>query len=211
MIDRLTHLKPGQECFLPFQIIDDWLEPALAEALLDYAIKNADHFRQAPVLYNGINTYNHDVRYSSTLSNVGEFEAPLTSRALAAQPALQHAFGIPAFNPSRVEIELAAHRDGAHFKRHIDTFVVINKSPTSRLLTLVLYLHRRPSSFSGGALRLYALHGSGTRDIEPLHNRLVAFPSFSPHSVEKVHCPGGGFSDQRFAINMWIHGAANPP
>lgn len=111
---------------------------------------------------------------------------------------------MPTFTASSVEIQLAAHGDGAHFQRHVDTFTVENKRLNPRVLTLVLYLHRQPRGFSGGALRMHALDRPAVHDIAPDHNRLAAFPSIAQHSVEPIVCPSHAFADRRFAVNMWI-------
>jgi len=192
--------------FLPYRTISDWLEPDRSEALLDYAIASEARYKVAPILYQGGLTVDPGFRCAVTLTSLGSFADPLRARALALKPELEKAFGTPAFSATDVEIELVAHGDGAHFTRHIDTFVVLNRSPSPRILTLVLYLHRRPRQFSGGALRFYALGSSSTVDVLPENNLLAAFPSIAPHSVEPIACPSGAFSDRRFAINIWIHG-----
>jgi len=205
----LSPPMPSAARFLPFLSIQNWLDSKLADELLAYAIQNENRFKTSAVLYNGNRKIDHDIRYSSVLSNIGPFEEGLTTAALVVQPTLEKAFGVPAFTTGKIEIELAAHSDGAHFQRHIDTFVVLNKSPSPRVLTLVLYLNRRPRAFTGGAIRMYALNGTEVKDIDPEHNLLVAFPSFAPHSVERVNLPGSNFADRRFAINIWLHRAAS--
>jgi len=192
--------------FLPYRIVPDWLDPDRAEALLDHAIASEDRFKVAPILYQGGLTVDSGFRRAVTLKSLGPFADHLRDRALALKPELEKAFGTPAFAATDVEIELVAHGDGAHFTRHIDTFVVLNRAASPRIFTLVLYLHRRPRKFSGGALRFYALGSSRTVDVVPQNNHLVTFPSIAPHSVEPVSCLSGAFSDRRFAINMWIHG-----
>lgn len=190
---------------LPYHTQADWLPPDLADALLDHAIANEARFQPGSIMQSGRLTADETIRQVSVLEHLGPFQERVTEAALAAKPLLETLFGIPAFTASRVEIELAAHGDGAHFQQHIDTFVVVNKRPNPRILTLVLYLHRRPRRFAGGALRLHALGGAAIRDIAPDHNLLAAFPSFAPHSVQRLTCPGGAFADRRFAVNIWIH------
>lgn len=196
--------------FMPYVTLDDWLPPEQADALLSYAIANQPAYVPGSVLHYGRHEVNAELRSVATLRNLGPFSDELHARALALQPVLQQTFGTPPFTPGGVEIELAAHGDGAHFLRHVDTFVTINQDAAPRVFTLVLYLHRRPAPFSGGQLRMHALGSAAVIDIPPLHNRLLAFPSFAPHSVLRVSCPGDAFADQRFAINMWIRRAAHP-
>ena len=196
----------GTGRFLPIQTCPQWLDPETADALLAYAIENEARFKPAGILYRGDAQIDRTLRNTGWLDTLGPFQALLESRALNAKPELERAFGVPPFKATRVEIELLAYGDDAHFGRHIDTFVVVKQAPSPRVLTLVLYLHRRPAGFTGGALRFHALGGSQVRDVVPEHNLLVAFPAIAPHSVEPVACPGGRFADSRFAVIMWIQG-----
>lgn len=191
--------------FLPFHTQSEWLPPDMAAALLQHALDNEAGFGPAKIMHSGKLTVDESIRRTSVLGSLGPFEAPVTEAALAIQPSLSNLFGVPAFTAKRVEIELAAHGDGAHFEPHIDTFVVMHKDPRPRTLTLVLYLHREPRGFSGGAIRMHALGGSAVMDIVPDHNRLVAFPSIARHSVQPVACPSQAFADRRFAVNIWLH------
>jgi SM-20-related protein len=193
--------------FMPYLTVDHWLEPERADALLAYAIANQHRYVPGSVLHYGRHTVDAELRSGTTLRTLGPFGDALRDRALALRPELERAFGTPAFAADGVEIELAAHGDGAHFHRHVDTFVAINHDAAPRVFTLVLYLHRRPVRFSGGELRMHALGSDAAVDVAPAHNRLLAFPSITPHSVRRVSCPGGAFADQRFAINMWIRRA----
>lgn len=195
----------GSGRLLPCHTQPDWLPPDMADALLDYGIANEVRFRPGSIMHSGKLTVDETIRQVSVLGHLGPFHAAMVKAALAAKPRLETLFGMPAFTASQVEIEMAAHGDGAHFQQHIDTFAVGHNRPNPRVLTLVLYLHRRPRGFVGGALRLHALGGTAIRDIAPDHNQLAAFPSFAPHSVQRLTCPGGAFADRRFAINMWIH------
>lgn len=192
--------------FFSVRSIPGWLDREKADALLAYAIDNEARFETAPVLHEGKPKIDSSLRKCDVLYELGPFQEHLAECALALKPELEKAFGIPAFDAKTVEIELAAHGDGAHFHRHIDTFVVCARARYRRILTLVLYLHRRPRGFTGGEVRTYALGGSEVMDITPEHNMLAAWPSFSAHSVERVSCPSGAFADRRFAINMFIQG-----
>lgn len=112
-----------------------------------------------------------------------------------------------------IELELAAHGEGAHFSRHVDNYFPAGASDSigprgNRRISLVYYFHRRPAGFSGGALRLFGLAAPGAETssvaIEPADNRLVAFHSWLPHEVERVAVPSGEFADSRFAFNCWF-------
>lgn len=195
----------GSGRFLPYHARPDWLPADMADALLDHAIAHEDRFRPGSIMHSGEIMVDETIRQVSVLDHLGPFHAAVTDAALAMKSELSTLFGMSAFTASQVEIEMAAHGDGAHFQQHVDTFVAAQARPNPRLLTLVLYLHRRPRRFSGGALRLHAVGGTATRDIAPDHNLLAAFPSIAPHSVQRLTCPGGAFADRRFAVNMWLH------
>lgn len=195
----------GSGLFLPVHVVADWLDRDLADALLDYAIARENAFTPGAIFYEGVRSVDPAQRNVVRLGKLGPFHSLLVERALAEKPNLERALGVPAFTASEVEIEMASHGEGAHFRRHIDTFVAGNRVARPRVLTLVFYLNRTPKAYSGGALRMHALGGTGVRDVTPEHNLLVAFPANAPHSVEPVQCPGDAFADRRFAVNIWIH------
>ncbi|MEI9991740.1 MAG: 2OG-Fe(II) oxygenase [Rhizomicrobium sp.] len=196
----------GRGGFLPTLAKPDWLRPEAADALLRYAIEQEKCYVPAAVLHEGAVRVDANLRSALKLPGLGPFEALLKSRALDIKSELQQAFGMNPFEATQVEIEMVSHGDGAHFRRHVDTFLGTVRQRRPRILTLVLYLNRRPAGFTGGALRMYAVGTPQTRDILPDHNLMVAFPSIAPHSVEPILCRDGAFADRRFAVNMWIHG-----
>jgi SM-20-related protein len=110
--------------------------------------------------------------------------------------------------PVEWEIEGVVHADRGFYKRHIDTFTGSATGTSSRFISCVLYLHETPKMFSGGALRLYPIgpreNAPAPIDIEPSHNRLVAFPSWLPHEVMPVSVPSGSHRDCRYSINIWL-------
>ena len=196
----------GGSLFLPVECEPDWLDAELADSLLDYAIAKEAAFRPGSVVYGGEDHINPALRNVLKLADLGPYVGPLKRRARAAKPMLEQKLGVAGFSPSSFEMEIAAHGDGARFVRHIDTFTAANRGSGPRVLTLILYLNRRPKPYSGGAIRMHPLDGPGAREIVPEHNLLVAFPAIAPHSVQTVHSAGNVFADRRFAVNIWIHG-----
>jgi len=200
-------MHQGKQLLPPYRIIRDFLPEALVAELLAYAEANKGAF-QASVTHAG---YNPAVRISQKLYFNEPLKQQLTDRLLPLAASFIEALGVSRFEPDGVELELVAHGDGAFYSRHIDTFTreaADASSGRQRLISAVFYLHRSPKAFTGGALRLYALGRADTLadyvDIEPQHNSLVVFPSWAPHSVERVACPSGAFSDSRFAVNAWL-------
>jgi Rps23 Pro-64 3,4-dihydroxylase Tpa1-like proline 4-hydroxylase len=114
------------------------------------------------------------------------------------------------FDIHEIELELAAHNDGAHFQLHSDTYASHQPARGDRMLSAVYYFHRAPKRFEGGCLRLHrigAQPGDEGHDIPPEQNSLVVFPSWGPHEVMRVSCPSGEFADSRFAVNCWVYRA----
>ena len=187
----------------PYRVFSDFLPNDLAWELLEYAEANKDDFQPATT-HAG---YDPTVRVSRKIYLSKKLQQQLKERILPQTACFIETLGVSAFEPDDIELELVAHGDGAFYSRHIDTFTGANFE-RQRLLSAVCYLHKMPKIFSGGALRLYSLGKADTIadfvDIEPTHNTLVVFPSWAPHSVERVSSPSEEFMDSRFAINAWL-------
>jgi SM-20-related protein len=143
------------------------------------------------------------------LKALGDLEGELRARVLETLPAMVEQLGASRFEPTRLELEMVAHGDGAFYAKHRDTNISLGPALSNRrVISAVYYFHRIPKSFSGGALRIYPFAGgneaSAFADIEPTDDTLVFFPSWFPHEVLPVVCPSGRFEDSRFAINCWI-------
>lgn len=136
----------------------------------------------------------------------------LRERIGARLPALCAALGVAARDVGKMEFEAVIYRDGAFYRRHIDT--QRSSNPANRLkpriLSCVYYFHSEPRGFEGGALRLYSFSAGGSHlDIDPQANALLVFPSFAPHEVMPVRCPSDDLEHARLAINCWIHRVAD--
>jgi len=78
------------------------------------------------------------IRRSSKLKDLGDLKDELRQRARAALPAMCEQLGTAPFEPSKFELELVAHGDGAFFtrdQRHIGvlSLMVSARGPTGRL------------------------------------------------------------------------------
>ena len=180
---------------------DDFLEPALVRSLFDYVESSFQRFEPTTVRRRDEARVDRTARISLGLDDMGPCLALLEQILRAAEPGLRAELGMGPYGLHDLELQLAAHNDGALFCRHGDTY---KGWGTDRVISAVYYFHRQPCAFSGGALRLYPLTGEGYVEIEPVHNRLVAFPSFVEHEVIPVSCPSGLFMDSRFAVNCWF-------
>lgn len=182
----------------------------MAQELLDYAVANESAFEASRIGSGGDVRCDPKRRISAVYRLVGTLQERVRQRILALAPAATERLGMYPFACDTVEIELAAHGDGAFFSRHTDVRRDILGVGSTRVISAVYYFHAQPRRFEGGMLRLYApARGDAEShvDIAPRHDSLVVFPSSAWHEVLPVHAPGITFAQQRFALNMWVHKA----
>jgi SM-20-related protein len=196
-----------QSRFFAHTIVENFLEPALVARLLDYVEVSRDRFKPTTVRQADATRVDPASRISLGLEYLGPFLEPLESRLRAAEPLLRAELGMGAIDLQDIELQIAAHNDGGFFCRHSDSY---KGWGTSRVISGVYYFNRQPCGFSGGALRLYPLTGTGHVEIAPQHNSLVVFPSFVQHEVMPVACPSQDFMDSRFAVNCWFRKVPKP-
>lgn len=197
----------------PYRCIRDFLTTDERNDLLEFSIANEARFK--PTTIGGVsNVINAQQRVSVGLRDFGPAKDMLRARVMALAPQLVAELRVTSFVPSKVELELVAHGEGAFYKRHIDTSTGAGANGRSaRLISAVYYFHTEPKAFSGGALRLYRFgrveSADDFIDIQPEQNTFVAFPSWVAHEVLPITCPSGRFADSRFAVNCWTHAALN--
>jgi Rps23 Pro-64 3,4-dihydroxylase Tpa1-like proline 4-hydroxylase len=192
---------------LPAAIIDDFLAPDDARALLDFALAQEADFSPSQITSAGDTIVKSQTRRSLSFGgDLGALIAPFTAAVAQASERLRAETGCAAFGGNLSDLDLVAHLDGHLFKRHVDTTTGLNRmlTPADRVLSVVYYLHREPRAFSGGDLVMHALMGDEQRVITPRHNRLVAFPSIAPHEVRPISLPGDNFADARFSLVCWL-------
>lgn len=197
----------------PFHQSSGFFDPQEHCAMLDWTIANRERFRPARIVGNKLEPSH---RICETLRDLGPMDAVLKHRFTEILPAILKDTRTEGFRLDSIELELAAHGDGAHFSAHMDTFT----SETRRLareegrvqhdraISAVYYFYREPKGFSGGELRLHPFDSIGGQgghvDVAPLQNSIVAFPSWVFHEVRPVRCPSQAFEDFRFAVNCWF-------
>lgn len=199
----------------PWRQFRDVLSAPAHRALLDWTLASRDDFQRSELAGS---RYAPEVRISERLRKLGPMRPLLEKRLREMLPDILAAAGSKPFEPDAIELEAAAHGEGAFFARHSDIPLGAGRKPLGgdgrggqdRLVSAVLYYHREPKGFSGGALRLYRF-GTGAEpedddyvDVEPVQNSLLVFPSWALHEVRPVSCPSGRFEDHRFAINAWF-------
>ena len=209
-VDEAAATRPARSYMPPFRVLTDFLAPADAARLLDYAAANEAAFTATQVGVGGKGRVDPSFRVSRACRDLGESGPLLERRLREIGLALTAELKVTPFEISQVELQLVAHGDGAFYRRHIDTQTAADVTDI-RALSGVYYLHREPRAFTGGALRLYAI-GDDTRfvDVEPMHNTLLVFPAWAPHEVRPVSCPSGEFMGSRFAVNCWLRKRNGP-
>jgi SM-20-related protein len=212
----------------PYARVFDFLPESEHQLLFDWALSIRDRFRPATVSKGRPERefrVDPERRIALTARKLGPLEAMLRERLLGALQELMTCTGTCGPPPTSLELELAAHGDGAYYRPHIDIPVGVDRKPLGakpgedRVLSAVYYFHAEPQAFSGGQLRLYPFGPIPTVaepqptkniDLEPVRNSLVAFPSWVPHEVRRIRCPSGHFRDDRFALNCWYCRAITP-
>jgi Rps23 Pro-64 3,4-dihydroxylase Tpa1-like proline 4-hydroxylase len=192
---------------LPVARIASFLPESERAELLHFVIENPGKFQSATIRSGNDSVVNFDRRVAKVSRDFGKMEARLRRRFLEALPVLMRQTGASGPDPDIIELELAAHGDGAFYGVHTDLPIGASRqrrdAEPDRVLSAVYYFHSEPKAFSGGELRLFDVARENFVDIEPAQNSLVAFHSWMPHEVRTVSCPSGDFRDFRFAINCW--------
>jgi SM-20-related protein len=220
-------LTPAEGPLPPYARILDFLPEDELGQLLNWVFSVRDKFQPATVSKGRPKRefrVDPERRIGLTTRKLGPLRGVLSERLLKALPELMAGTGTGGSPPTSLELELAAHADGAYYRPHIDIPVGANRQPLGanpgedRVLSAVYYFYAEPKGFTGGQLRLYGFGpipaaGEEQRayvDIEPVRNSLVAFPSWVPHEVRPIAVPSGDFGDYRFALNCWFCRALAP-
>lgn len=193
---------------MPYRVLQDFLPAEMHRELLDWTLANEMRFRPAPLAGGRIDP---QIRSAKVTRNLGPVEAPLRAMIADRVPGWVADLRVTPFEITEIELELAAHNDGAHFMLHTDTYRTGLQARGDRMLSAVYYFHAEPKAYDGGMLRLHRIGAKpGDEDgvdIPPAQNSLAVFPSWGPHEVLRVSCPSGAFADSRFAVNCWVYRA----
>jgi Rps23 Pro-64 3,4-dihydroxylase Tpa1-like proline 4-hydroxylase len=186
-------------------IFDDFLPEELAADIRRHALAGEKEFVASAISSGRIDpTFRRSLSHAGAL---GHLTAPF-ERAVRKQASnFASGVGVPAFQFDSIELELVVHCDGGLYRPHVDTgFGPEHESlALDRLISAVYYCHCEPKRFSGGELAIFTFGNlEPAHLIEPVANRLVAFPSFALHEVRPVRCHGGDFADSRFSVSCWL-------
>jgi len=191
----------------------DFLSEGEHAALLGWTIANRGRF--GPARLHG-HVLDPTRRVAERLPDLGPHR-PVFERRIADKLAdIFRRTGTRPFEIEFLELEVAAHGDGAFFRAHSDIPVGPGRQPLGgdrsgtqdRLVSAVYYFHSEPKRFSGGTLRLYRLGDHDAQgdfiEFEPEQNSLLVFPSWARHEVRPVSCRDCEFENYRFAVNAWL-------
>jgi SM-20-related protein len=192
----------------PFVLRRDFLHPDLVRDLLAFVDANQVKFVPSRVGYGEQGLVDARSRISLVYPEVSPLAESIGRQMAPLKQVVCEMLGEPDFALDGVEVELAAHNDGAFYGRHSD---VRAPGPRGQLRKLsgVFYFHARPQAFSGGALRIYDPSDptfGRAAEVDPIDNSCVFFPPRIPHEVMRVSCPSRRFMDSRFALNFWYVG-----
>jgi Rps23 Pro-64 3,4-dihydroxylase Tpa1-like proline 4-hydroxylase len=193
---------------LPYARVQPFLPEHEHSALVDFVLAQADQYRPATIRSGNDSVVNPSRRVALVSRDFGPLEQPLRQRFKEILPTLMDSLGASGPEPPIIELELAAHGDGAFYGAHTDLPIGAGRKrrdhEPDRILSAVYYFYAEPKGFRGGQLRLFDLGADDSfRDLEPEQNCLIAFHSWTRHEVRRVSCPSGAFEDYRFAINCW--------
>lgn len=194
---------------LPYAQFTDFLPKSELNDLLAHVLASAHKFTPATIRSGDASIVNAGRRVALTSRDFGPIRPQLQRRFLDALPGIMAATGAQGPMPTILELELAAHGDGAFYHAHTDMAIGESRKKRERepdrVISSVFYFYAEPKGFSGGELRLFRLGSTSDYiELQPVNNSLVAFHSWVPHEVRPVRCPSASFESYRFAINCWF-------
>jgi SM-20-related protein len=192
----------------PVVRLENFLGEAVAGQILRQVVARQEEFQPSRIGSDLEGRLDLSFRVSKKLRHPGALGTEVELAVAEILPEVLAEMKIGRIQSYRLETELVWHGNGAFFKPHIDTKLYENNHLSSRVLSAVYYLHRKPKPFRGGQLRLYPLSPAEIeryRDVEPVSDSVVFFPSWFPHEVLPVHSDSEAFADGRFAVNCWVH------
>jgi len=194
----------------PYFVLHDFLPAAQHDALLAWTLAQESRFTPAGIAGK---TIDNSIRRCERLNDLGPFASLFTQLLTGSYAEWLTTLDADTFHQTKVELQIAAYGDGAHFAFHTDTGSGTSHAATRRMLTAIYYFYRDPKLFTGGDLRLYHLRARPGADsdsgdfvtIAPEQNTLLVFPSELGHEVTPVIQTTGNFADFRFVVNCWLH------
>lgn len=195
-----------------FHALPGFFGAEVSRKLLDHVLALESAFEPSTIGSSGTGLVDEAIRVSRVLGDLGNLRPAIEQRIRSAIPEILPRLGLASFEPDELQMELAAHGNGAFYKPHLDIDMATmgpRYRQADRKLSVVYYFFREPRSFSGGELRIHlplGVKGDPKRyvDVAPQQDTAVAFSSWTPHEVRPIQCPSGRFADSRFALNCFV-------
>ena len=119
-----------------YRVINEFLGTETNSQLYAYVLARESSFKQSTI--GKFAEHNPKLRISRLLSDLGPFKQLIEQRVLGLVPEFIAQLGLMPFTPTGVEIEAAAHGEGAFYRRHIDLFTAAERNEEAdRLISLV--------------------------------------------------------------------------
>lgn len=193
----------------PFVQINNFLSSNQQSLIWDVIKNNSNRFSPSTIGKKRrieASTRNSHILYRSELKDIDSWFLAKIETTLAN---LWNRLQVPLFTPGLRELQLSLHLNGQFYKAHKDSS--INGNNDQRQITFVYYFYSLPKRFKGGNLLLFdtdlaqdKLTSKYTR-IEPLHNRVLFFPSDYYHQVTPVTSEYSDIESGRFTLNGWLN------
>jgi hypothetical protein len=166
-------------------MIDEFLGADLFRQLVAHVVERQGLFK----------TGGHDGQGCHVLEDFGSLKSPLVRVLLDAWQDVAPRCGAPPVDPGDVVLCVKS-LGSSSFTRHLDT------TAGNHDLAFVLFLHREPRPFEGGALHLDGRIGETI--IEPAQNSIVFFPVSARARVGVVRAASAALIDSRLTLEGWI-------
>jgi hypothetical protein len=133
------------------------------------------------------------------LEEFGSLRSPLVDGLLDAWPDVAPACGATSVDPGDVEVCVKSLGNSSVTRDH-------HPSAGNHELGFVLFMHREPRPFEGGALHLRGSAGEAT--IEPAQNSIIFFAASVAARVGPVQAASAALIDSRLTLEGRIHAPA---
>jgi hypothetical protein len=189
--------------------ISNWLGPQMVQRLLDFAQAQRDSFVSTGIGHDETARVDLNVRRSSRIKDLGDLKKEIQAKIRDLLPEMFRRLGTEAFEPSRLEVEMVAHGDGAFFNEHCDTASKDKKFVVRRVVSAVYYFpgSRNPfrAALCGSILWQAAKNPTPLSKSSRSTTRLSSFRPGSRTRFCRSCARLAGSRIRVFAINCWVY------
>jgi hypothetical protein len=165
-------------------VIDEFLTAGAFRDLVTFLLQRQGLMRSAGGAREGVRI----------LEDLGAWKDRLATTLLDAVPDVAPRCGVPPFDSTTVDMRIVSRGLGS---------AATHDDASDRKLGFVLFLHREPRPFAGGALHLSAPDGESV--IEPAQNSLVFFPGMVAAQTAAVRPVSASLIDSRLTLEGSVH------